>query len=84
MRRFSLALLLLLLPLSLFAQSQATTGVIEGTAVDPSGAALPGVTVTVHNTATGLTRDGVAAGDGHFMIAGLPPGDYTVDAGAGT
>ena len=49
-----------------------------------AGYAAPGATVTVHNTATGLTRHGVAGGDGHFVIPGLPPGDYTIDAGAGT
>ena len=38
------------------AQSQATTGVIEGTVVDASGAALPGVTVTLHNTGDELRR----------------------------
>ncbi|HLJ38994.1 MAG TPA: carboxypeptidase-like regulatory domain-containing protein, partial [Steroidobacteraceae bacterium] len=49
-----------------------------------AGYAAPGATVTVHNTATGLTRHGTAGGDGHFVIPGLPPGDYTVDAGPGT
>ena len=49
-----------------------------------AGYAAPGATITVHNTATGLTRHGVAGGDGHFVIPGLPPGDYTVDAGPGT
>jgi len=49
-----------------------------------AGYTTPGATITVHNTATGLTRHGTAAGDGHFVIPGLPPGDYTVDAGAGT
>jgi outer membrane receptor protein involved in Fe transport len=49
-----------------------------------AGYAAPGATVTVHNTATGLTRRGVAGVDGHFVIPGLPPGDYSVDAGTGT
>src|SRR5579863_911870 len=49
-----------------------------------AGYAAPGATVTLHNTATGLTRHGVVGGDGHFVIPGLPPGDYTVDAGPGT
>ena len=49
-----------------------------------AGYAPPGATVTAHNTATGLTRHGTAGADGHFVIPGLPPGDYTVDAGPGT
>ena len=49
-----------------------------------AGYAAPGATVTVHNTATGFTRHGTAGGDGHYVIPGLPPGDYTVDAGVGT
>jgi outer membrane receptor protein involved in Fe transport len=49
-----------------------------------AGFAAPGATVTVHNPETGLTRHGTAGGDGHFVIPGLPPGDYTVDAGTGT
>jgi TonB dependent receptor-like, beta-barrel/Carboxypeptidase regulatory-like domain len=49
-----------------------------------AGYATPGATVTAHNIATGLTRHAVAGGDGHFVIPGLPPGDYTIDAGPGT
>lgn len=49
-----------------------------------AGYATPGATVTAHNTATGLTRHGVVGGDGHYVIAGLPPGTYAVDAGPGT
>jgi len=49
-----------------------------------AGYAAPGATVTVHNSATGLTRHGTAGPDGHFAIPGLPPGDYTVDAGGST
>ena len=39
-----------------FAQSQAINGTIEGTITDQSGAALPGVSVTVSNVDTGDTR----------------------------
>ena len=38
------------------AQSQATTGNIEGRVVDPNGAAVPGVTVTATNQETALAK----------------------------
>ena len=71
---------------SALASAAAGPGMVWAQSVDATlaGYTTPGATVTVHNTATGLTRHGTAAGDGHFVIAGLPPGDYTVDAGAGT
>ncbi len=71
---------------SALASAAAGPGMVWAQSADATlaGYTTPGATVTVHNTATGLTRHGVAAGDGHFVIAGLPPGDYTVDAGAGT
>ena len=34
---------------------QSTGGAIQGTVVDPSGAALPGATVTARNMGTGVT-----------------------------
>ena len=56
----------LLLPTTLLAQSQATTGVIEGSVTDSSGSALPGATVTVRNTATNYTQVLVAGEQGRF------------------
>ena len=46
------------------AQSQATTGLIEGTVLDQSDAPVPGATVTLHNNATNFERtvDGFLAG----------------------
>ena len=81
MRRFSLALfLLVLLPAAVFAQSQATTGVIEGTVVDASGAALPGVTVSVHNTATNYEQQAITDSAGRFRAVLLPLGSYVIEA----
>src|SRR5262245_28119938 len=60
------------------AQSQITTAVIDGTVVDPSGAALPGVDVEVRNVETGLVRSLTADRDGRFVALQLPPGRYTV------
>jgi Carboxypeptidase regulatory-like domain/TonB-dependent Receptor Plug Domain len=66
------------LPAAAFAQSQATTGIIEGTVLDPSGAALPGATVTLHDTATNFERVVVSDGAGRFRAPLLPLGPYRV------
>jgi hypothetical protein len=65
----------------LHAQSQATTGVIEGTVEDETGAALPGVTVILTNTATNFQKVVVTDGNGRFRGLLLPLGPYTVTAG---
>ena len=62
------------------AQSQATTGVIEGTVFDESGAVLPGVTVTLANTATGFEQILVTDSRGRFRGVLLPLGPYKVTA----
>src|SRR6266540_3944889 len=83
MRR-SLSLLFLFLFLAitpaLLAQSQATTGVIEGTVVDASGSSLPGVTVVAKNTATNFEQTTVTDRTGRFRIVLLPLGPYNVTA----
>ena len=65
----------LMAPCAVFAQTADAT---------LAGYTTANATVTVHNTATGLTRHGTAGGDGHYVIPGLPPGDYTVTSGTGT
>ena len=79
-RSLILFLLLVLLPTLAFAQSQATTGVIEGTVVDASGAVLPGVTVVMKNTATNYEQQAVTDRDGRFRGVLLPLGPYQVSA----
>jgi outer membrane receptor protein involved in Fe transport len=76
---WALALAVLAVPL-VFAQSQATTGVIQGFAQDESGAALPGVTITMTNTDTGFIRSVVSEASGRFYSALMPLGPYTVTA----
>lgn len=66
---------------SLFAQSQATTGIIEGTALDDSGAVLPGVSITLLNTATNYQQELVTNERGRFRGLLLPLGPYRVTAG---
>ncbi|HEY3054653.1 MAG TPA: carboxypeptidase regulatory-like domain-containing protein [Thermoanaerobaculia bacterium] len=80
MRRWTLVLLIVLLPTALFAQSQATTGVIEGVVTDATGAALPGVTVTLHNTETNYSQTVITDSAGRFRGLLLPLGKYEVTA----
>ncbi len=75
-RLASLLAVALLVPALGMAQSQATTGVIEGTVSDPTGAAVPGATVVVKNTATNLERTLATDADGRFRGLLLPVGPY--------
>src|SRR5205823_3966102 len=72
--------LLLMAPAVLLAQSQATTGTIEGTTFDQTGAVLPGATVTVRSSATGVARTVASDDKGYFRAPLLPPGSYQVTA----
>jgi len=64
------------------AQSQATSGNIEGRVLDPREAAVPGATVTAINQQTGLEKTATTNEEGQFNIILLPPGTYTVRANA--
>ncbi len=80
-----LAVLCLCLAFSTFnasAQSQATTGDIEGRVLDPNGAVVPNATVTARNEATGFARTADTDADGNYRIILLPPGTYAVEAAA--
>src|SRR6266540_6912577 len=63
---------------TILAQAQATTGVIEGSVVDPSGGALPGATVSLKNTATGFEQVLTTDPQGRFRGLLLPLGPYRV------
>ena len=60
------------------AHAQATTADILGRVTDSSGAVLPGVSVTVVNTATRDTRTQVTNDTGDYVFNLLPIGPYTV------
>src|SRR5438128_226072 len=69
---------ILLSAIGAFAQSQATTGNIEGRVTDPNGAAVAGATITATNQETGLAKSAAADSEGIFRILFLPPGKYRV------
>ena len=62
---------------SLMAQSAGTSG-LSGTVTDPSGAAIPNVTVTITNNDTGQNRTATTGSDGVYKFTLLPPGSYKV------
>jgi hypothetical protein len=76
-RAYVMAVALVVATSSAFAQS--ATGDIQGIILDPSGKALPGVSVTVTNTATRATRETVTDSAGLFATPGLPVGPYEVE-----
>ena len=70
------ALILLLTAGAAWAQA---TAQLSGTVRDESGAVLPGVTVTVTQTNTGLTRTVVTDGTGSYLLTNLPTGPYRLE-----
>ena len=69
-----LAVLLLCLPLF----SQTTQGIIQGGVFDQTGGAVAGATVSVIDTARGITRTLTTDGAGQYIANALTPGTYTV------
>ena len=61
-----------------FAQSQSTTGLIQGTVVDQNGAVVQGASINIKNTEPGLERNVAANSDGVFSAPLLPLGKYRV------
>ncbi len=62
------------------AAAQTITGRIDGRVSDSSGAVLPGATITIVNTGTGLTTTQVTDDNGTYTATNLPVGSYTVSA----
>jgi hypothetical protein len=54
------------------------TASISGTVLDPSGASIAGATITVRNTATGLSRNLTTDNQGHYLVPDLPIGVYEI------
>ncbi|MBV8830478.1 MAG: TonB-dependent receptor [Acidobacteriaceae bacterium] len=79
MRVFKTFVLLLVLGSALLAQS---TGSIQGSVTDPSGAALPDAMVKVSNLGTGETRSFKTDSAGLYSIPSLLPGTYKVEVQA--
>ncbi|NUR53364.1 MAG: carboxypeptidase regulatory-like domain-containing protein, partial [Acidobacteria bacterium] len=79
-RRRLMLLLAAVLLCPALAGAQAVTGTMIGRITDGSGAVVPGVTVTLTNTGTKLTRVVTTDTDGEYTAPSLPPGRYTIVA----
>ena len=64
----------------MFCQTQITSGVIQGTILDPSGAVIPGASVEAHDLDTGITQSTKSDENGRFSFLALTPGKYEVTA----
>jgi outer membrane receptor for ferrienterochelin and colicin len=69
---------LLAAPMIARAQTQITTGVIQGTVLDEANAVVAGAGVEVKNMDTNLTRTLTTDSDGRFVFLQLPSGRYTL------
>ncbi|HZQ22342.1 MAG TPA: TonB-dependent receptor [Terriglobales bacterium] len=61
-------------------RAQSTYGSISGSVVDPSGAAMAGVPVTLTNLGTAVSRTQTTGPDGLYTFVNLIPGQYRVEA----
>ena len=57
---------------------QITTATILGAITDETGALIPGVTVTIRNEGTGLSRTVISDDSGKYLAPRLPVGTYEV------
>src|SRR6059036_3106854 len=78
--RFATAIVVLIaLPTCLvFAQTSAATATILGVVKDTTGALIPGVSITVKHTETGLTRAAISGETGDYNVPLLPVGAYEI------
>ena len=72
------ALALLLSSVPIWAQTTASTGSVQGTVSDPSGALVGGAKVTIGNKANGRQVIVTTTSSGAYTSGALTPGEYTI------
>ncbi len=78
--RFSLAVIVGLLAVTIPAFAQTALGTLRGVVRDQQGGALPGVTLTVRQVETNTATTTVTGPEGQFFLPNLRPGRYEVTA----
>jgi hypothetical protein len=61
----------------------AGSGIVVGTVTDPSGAAVPGATVTLTDAATNSERTATTNETGRYNFPNVPPGKYSLTVSKG-
>src|SRR5216117_1626291 len=76
--KFATALVVLVASGTCLSVAQTSTATILGNVKDTSGALVPGVSITVKHTESGLTRSVVSGERGGYNVPLLPVGAYEI------
>ncbi|MGB9069999.1 MAG: TonB-dependent receptor [Candidatus Acidiferrales bacterium] len=76
------ALCLLVAVPAALAQNAGNSTAVTGTVADPTGAVIPGATVTIHNPVSGFERTATTDTSGNFSIANVPFNPYHMTVSA--
>jgi Carboxypeptidase regulatory-like domain/TonB-dependent Receptor Plug Domain len=83
MRRIMRSLLFLaVFALTASAATAQSTSLLNGRVSDPSGAAVPGATITLTGVDTGFHRSTTSNSEGLYQFLEVPPGNYKLEAAA--
>ncbi len=77
---FSSCLLILLLPVAVWAQLYTST--VSGLVTDPTGAVIPNTQAKLVDEAKGFSFTAVSDSTGRYLFRNVPPGSYTLSVGA--
>jgi hypothetical protein len=80
MKKKAALVVLACIAFAIASSAQVITGTVSGTVKDASGAVLPGVTIQVQNTDTGVARMLISDERGYYTASNLSPGNYEVSA----
>ena len=65
-------------------QSLGNAGTVDGSVVDPSGAAISKAEIQIHNPVSGYSQSTISANDGSFHLINISPNQYHLEIKAWT
>ena len=71
-------LVLFVLSSAALAQTQISSGTIQGVVTDQTGAVVPGASIEAKNLGTNFTKTVTSDSEGRYVLLQLPPGRYTL------